>query len=702
MTSPSRASPAAGQPLSLTYLRTAASGHHATWVRVAIWIAVIGYAVSLTLQMAGKAHPFPDAFTDLGALVASLAGLAVLRAGRTTAAIVLVTAAVWLELNLSVVFSGMDSGAVAVLPVFVAATGLLLGARSAMVAAGISAVSFPLAVLIGSHARGQSLTTDNIDLIILLGIVLIGMAILVWLFLRSFGTVLDAALASERHLADLFRHAPVGIIAVETGGRVEAVNPAAERLLGAGAAEAVCSTLEELLAPRLLGAPPGVIATLARGDGTSVQVAIRQPDGRTVPVEMTAKAVPGGGGARGIQVLLSDITERLRGEEEQRSLQTQLQHAQKMEAVGRLAGGVAHDFNNLLMAVGASAELLALSEDEETRELAELITKARDRGARLTRQLLTFARKDVAQPRTLAPGDVIHESEPLLRGLAGDRVRLELRVRPSRPIVADPGQFEQVLLNLVANARDAMPDGGVLSVEAGDADDAVAAPTVSIRVRDTGAGMSEATRAHLFEPFFTTKPPDKGTGLGLSTVHGIVTQSGGRVEVESVPGKGSCFTILWPAAPSDAAEERATRRPLATGGAAAGTVLLVEDDDQTRALVRLLLERDGYTVIDAPDGDAALGLAAATPRRIDLVLSDVVMPGISGVELARRLRLARPDIAVLLMSGYLEDPLLDAREAVAQALLLKPFTADELRTRIAGLLAARRTAIAPDAVEPVP
>jgi hypothetical protein len=374
--------------------------------------------------------------------------------------------------------------------------------------------------------------------------------------------------------------------------------------------------------------------------------------------------------------------------EEQRALQEQLQQSQRMEAVGRLAGGVAHDFNNLLTVIGAGAEFLRESPDPDVRALAEEIGAAQERGARLTRQLLAFARRDVIQPRPVDLCTVVQDVEPLLRKLAGAEAPLRLDLAGPAWIVADPGQVEQVLLNLVSNARDAMPGGGPLevAVSTGSTDGGhTPEGFVCLRVRDFGSGMTDEVRRLAFDPFFTTKPRGKGTGLGLPMVHGIVTQNGGRVELDTGPGRGTTVTVLWPETSAPSERAPAALRPSGERVQASGTVLLVEDDEPARGLIRLQLQRAGYRVLEAHDAPTAEAIAGV--ERVDLLLTDVVMPGPSGIDLARRLRAVRPELPVLLMSGYLDDPrVMESGLDPDLRILFKPFRGEELRTQVAEAL----------------
>jgi signal transduction histidine kinase len=381
---------------------------------------------------------------------------------------------------------------------------------------------------------------------------------------------------------------------------------------------------------------------------------------------------------------------------EQRLLEEQLRQAQKMEAVGQLAGGVAHDFNNLLTAIASSADMAVeeLGEPEAVREHLAEIRRATVRAADLTRQLLAFSRRQVLNLESVALADVVHEGERMLRRLIGEPIRLETAIDAEAPPVrADRSQLAQVLMNLAVNARDAMPHGGTLTLATGHR---IVRPADARRqrglspgayslliVRDTGIGMDEATRTRIFEPFFTTKERGKGTGLGLSMVYGIVKQTGGYVHVDTAPGRGTAFTIHLPVAtgPAGAPDQPALRRR--GRGRGTETVLVVEDEDGVRAPVRRILVAHGYRVLEAPDGQVALRIAEEHTGKIDLLLTDVVMPGMNGGELARRLGRLRPGIKVVFMSGYSAEAVATHGElSPGAAFLQKPFSVEELTERL--------------------
>jgi hypothetical protein len=390
----------------------------------------------------------------------------------------------------------------------------------------------------------------------------------------------------------------------------------------------------------------------------------------------------------------TEITERKRLEE-------QLLQSQKMEAVGQLAGGVAHDFNNILTAIVGYTDLLAaeLGANEQQHEDLEEIRKAARRAAALTRQLLAFSRKQVLEPRIIDVNGVVMNLDKMLRSLISENIELKTDLAQNLAAArADPNQIEQVIMNLAINARDAMPDGGTVTIETRNAtlDDAYAAQHVSVipgeyvmlAVSDTGCGMDEKTQSRIFEPFFTTKPAGRGTGLGLSTVYGIVKQTGGNIWLYSEPGKGTTFKIYLPAIaalPEDIGKV-APAEVLARGG---GTVLIVEDDDQLRRLTHRALASQGYTVLEADRGSAALDIARRHKGHIDLLLTDVIMPDTNGRKLAETIRAARPGLRVLYMSGY-PDGAISSHGMLEPgvAYLAKPFTTAAVTRRVREVLEA--------------
>ena len=406
-----------------------------------------------------------------------------------------------------------------------------------------------------------------------------------------------------------------------------------------------------------------------------------------------------------------DVTSGRRAEAALRHSEEQLRQAQKLEAIGRLAGGVAHDFNNILTAVIGYGELLRVrmaALGDHRVEVEEILRSAR-RAAGLTQQLLAFSRQQVLSPRPLDLSVVVGETLGMLHRLIGENVRLRTTLAERLgPVCADPVQIEQVLLNLVINARDAMPDGGEIEIETGDVrleeppdgtiEGMPPGPYVVLTVRDSGVGMDAETQKRVFEPFFTTKTLGKGTGLGLATVYGIVKQSGGWIWLDSAPERGTVVRVCFPRITATADVGTHARIEGAEGGSE--TVLLVEDDDAVRGLAHDVLASGGYRLITARDGAQAIALASQYAGRIDLVLTDVVMPGVSGRETAEWIERARPDIRTLFMSGYTDDTVIRAGGLASGAWFLqKPFSPDELLARVRQALDADSPARTPSAAE---
>ena len=458
--------------------------------------------------------------------------------------------------------------------------------------------------------------------------------------------------------------------------------------------QAVDMLAEALRIPR-----PGALELLRRNglSGNTPRVS-----GETV-AETIELEVEDANFVRSVAQIVTSAVERRRAEDVLREREEQLRQAQKMEAIGQLAGGVAHDFNNLLTVINVHTDLLLAQLDrrDPMREDIEEVARAAARAASLTRQLLAFSRKGVVQPQVLDLVRVVEGVEPMLRRLIGEDVEFRTSVADAvDKVLADEGEIEQVLINLVVNARDAMPQGGVLKVEVGNVlvDDELCAqhpslhpgPSVLLRVSDSGMGMTSETMARAFEPFFTTKEPGRGTGLGLATVYGIVKQANGVITVDSAPGSGTTFCVYLPVA-RDADMSAPLGAERRTGSGQGETILLVEDEDSVRKLARRVLESQGYTVLESINGEDALRLAGDYGGVIDLLLSDVVMPEMGGRLVAERLTAMRPETEVLFMSGYTDDDIL--RRGLlerGQRLLQKPFTATALAHEVRSILDAKR------------
>ena len=491
-------------------------------------------------------------------------------------------------------------------------------------------------------------------------------------------------LARQRRTERLYRsltedaHDIVNLIDRE--GMLRYVSPAAERALGWRPEELIDRSALELIHPE---DARGVASTIGHAlanphQSVSAEFRFRHRDGSWRTFESTGRVLPTTGGSPLLIVVSRDATER-------RELEARLREAQKMESLGRLAGGVAHDFNNLLTAILGSVELLKNELPEGSRERAELdeIASSGERAARLTSQLLAFARRQPIALRVVDLATLVRGMEGLLRRLLRDEIVLELEAGPGPATVRGAAeQLEQVVVNLVVNARDALEHGGRITVATGRAGE-----WVQLSVSDTGAGMSEEVQRRAFEPFFTTKPPGQGTGLGLATCYGIVEQSGGTIVADSAPGRGTTVRILLPFAPAEpAAIEAPAREPRRERR---GTVLLVEDEPAVRRIAMLALRRAGHLVLEAADAPAALRIAEDGAVELDLLVTDVVMPGMGGRALAARLREQRPDLPVLFVSGYTEDEALRREIAALRAAFLpKPFTPDTLRAKVEELLDA--------------
>jgi two-component system cell cycle sensor histidine kinase/response regulator CckA len=468
---------------------------------------------------------------------------------------------------------------------------------------------------------------------------------------------------TNQTLQALIEALPLAVIALDRAGTPTMWNSAAERIFGWKAEEVLGRSYPIVPDDRLEEHRTLFRAALERGEMVAgVETQRVRKDGSLVEVAIWSAPIRDAGGQVRISIdLYADVTER-------RHLEEQLRQAQKMDAVGRLAGGVAHDFNNLLTAIKGFGQLMLddLEPADPLHGYAEQIQQATDRAASLTRQLLTFSRRQVLEPKVLDLNAVVANTNQLLGRLVG--ANIELRIVPDPllgQVKVDPGQVEQMLMNLVVNARDAMPHGGTLTIETRNirvnSEDARLHPGMAVgsyamlAVSDTGCGMDRQTQARIFEPFFTTKDQGKGTGLGLSTVYGIVKQSGGHIWVYSEPGQGSIFKVYLPRVLEQAqapAEEELPALPVSAG---TETVLLVEDEEVVRVLARKVLQKKGYRVLEATNGADALLICRKASERIHLLLTDVVMPGMNGHELATQVVSLRPGIQVLYMSGYAED-----------------------------------------------
>ncbi len=469
-----------------------------------------------------------------------------------------------------------------------------------------------------------------------------------------------------------------------------AVNDAAIRHYGYSREEFLAMTIKDI---RPAEDVPQLLADVVGGGGPGSHAPRtwrhQRSDGTIIDVEVTAGRIDFEG-RRAALVVAHDVSERKR-------LERRLADAEKMEAIGRLAGGVAHDFNNLLTVIAGYAEIL-LARDGDSEELTE-IARAAGQAASLTRQLLAFSRRQVLHPKVVDLNEIVAGMETMLHRIIGDDVSVGIKLATDlSPVEADRAQIERVILNLAANARDAMPSGGALTIEtanvevdaeqvASHGDEGITGPHVLLAVSDTGHGMDEDVSKHLFEPFFTTKGAGTGTGLGLATVFGVVKQSGGGIYVYSEPGRGSTFKIYLPVAVASANAGEPAIEPDPEGGTE--TIMVVEDDDGVRDLVRLMLESNGYEVLTVRDADEAARVCTERPCAIDLLLTDVMMPEVNGRDLAERLGALAPSMRILFMSGYSDEAV--HRHGVlgeSAAFLEKPFTERTLARKVREVLDA--------------
>ncbi len=500
------------------------------------------------------------------------------------------------------------------------------------------------------------------------------------------------AAADRERLAMAVEQAAGVMMTTDGAGHIAYVNPAFTRIMGYTAAEAIGGTTDLLSGGLDSARLAEMRAALSRGENWEGRLVAHRRDGAEVDLAMSIAPLRDAAGAiTGSVAVARDISR-------ERALEAQLAESQRMEAVGRLAGGIAHDFNNILTAISGFGQLASteVSADDPVAADIDEILKASDRAAVLTRALLAFGRRQVMQPTKVDLNDVVDGLKPMLGVLLGEDI--ELVIRPGSElgmVMIDRGQLEQVVMNLATNARDAMPESGKLTISTANASidaryarshvGAVPGPHVKLSVADTGIGMAPEVMEHAFEPFFTTKARGKGTGLGLSTVIGVVQQSGGTVAVASTPGKGSVFTILLPCVEGGSeATEPTNRENPALGGTE--TILVAEDQEAVRLYIERVLSRAGYRVHAAPNAQEALGIAK-TLAHVDLLFTDMVMPGMGGPELARLLTAIHPDVRTLYASGYSEEALAqDFGKEGRVPYLAKPFTTEAVLARVREVL----------------
>jgi len=653
-------------------------------------VAALGFATAWLLP--GGVGVYLIIYAIFTAL--TLAALASTRRAALRAASACVLLSMFLPITLATaLLGGVESRATMAYPLLIFVAGLIASLRVAIVTALVSSLAILGIALAEAHALLPPAPMGRpLDAWVSFSMIAVAALAVLDVALRGIRGSIDDAEASARALRESIEQSPDGVLAVDDELCVTGINRAGEQLFGRardtliGASLLDAAWLEPEERPRLRE-----LLTSARIDAPSEprEFSISRPDGSTAMAEINARRVEHERSGPAIQLVLRDMTARHRLEHEMRALELERQHAQRLEAIGRLAGGIAHDFNNYLTVIVGSCELLEqqLESDRDAASAVRDITSAAMHSARLTRQLLAFSRRQTLEPRAICANALITRLQPLLQRLLGEQVRIRALGNASPSVVVvDPSQIEVALINLAVNARDAMPHGGDLTLESDRVAlerDAAAAlglapgPYVRIAVSDTGSGIDPTIKDHIFEPFFTTKSHAEGTGIGLATVYGIVAQSGGAIRVESEPGRGARFEILLPAR-----DDRSVEAPDAlqqrSAAAQQGRILLVEDEAPVRQVVSAMLASQGYRVVEAEHGRAALEIIRAGDQRFDAVLSDVVMPELSGPELRDQLARLAPGLPVVLMSGYPEDQLGPADTPPKQPILGKPFDRERL------------------------
>ena len=668
---------------SLSSARILAPDAFRRWVLGGIAVAVIGYATIFGVSIHERGLDVALQSRDFAmVIVCAVAWLIAARRNEVLGCSVALIAT-WLEVETAFIGAPFfPTAGLLILPTLVLAFGLLLGSRVALWVTLITIPTTILTSLTSPVLQQRGVSGEAIYWLAMHVISVLAVWALHALGMVAYQRVFESMEANEQDLADTIRFAPHGILVTTHEGTVVLANPAAEAIL-------------RLSHDRIV--QHAVADVLAQASGLTVPIdSLKRDDtNATLDLELTAAGEPSAHvelswrrmERNRDQYLLRDVSQRARAEEHRREMELQLSHAQRMDAVGRLAGGLSHDFNNILTAVSGSAEMLRIEKNPKERaELVDDIIEARDRGAALTRQLLAFARREVVQPRVIELGSYVRGVERLLQRVAGDRQRLRFELVPGCHVRVDPGQLEQSLMNLVANARDAMPNGGTCTISVSRLSSDSRPTRVLLRVADEGIGMTPEVVARAFEPFFTTKARGQGTGLGLASVHGMAEQSNGTAYISSTPGRGTEVTLELPQV-DEVPTSSTVESMVPLSRAHEHTILVAEDDAGTRRVVDRILRHAGHNVIAVCDGAEAMALVESATVSFDLLVSDVMMPGHTGPELADRMHLVRPETPVLLMTGYAEEQLselLDNRSG--REIITKPFSADAISQRVAALL----------------
>lgn len=660
------------------------------WVMSASLIAAFGYAAmalsTFANQRAGGTHALanmiPASFLCIAAYVAA-------RQGRALTGGALIVVTVWVQTQLSYTYTySVPMPGMLVTPVVVVGTALLVGARWSLVMALVSIVIAWPFTLWSPAMRDTGMTADGAYWLALHSIVVMVAWGLVSMALATIERNFAELRAKEADLRETIRVAPDGILVVDAARTVVMANPAAGVVLGQAPESCEGRSLSEVLDRAGFSSPVPTDALESMPHDARLMWTTQRRSGEELHVELAWGRMAGGRR----QLILHDASERIRTEKARHVMELQLAHKQRLESIGLLAAGIAHDFNNILTVVGGCGEMLQRGTgDASAPILVSEILAAHERGTALTQQLLSFARRDQAQPVVVELSAHIGGLERFLQRVAGEEVRIILRLASEAFIRIDVGQLEQALVNLVSNARDAMPDGGDCVVSVETATDAEGDARVRLSVRDTGIGMDAETIERAFDPFFTTKTRGRGTGLGLAVLHGAVMKAGGRVSIDSVVGRGTTVSLDFPPASQAAVTSAMVDQAGASAPMASGCILVVEDDDATRLVAGRMLTSLGHTVLLASGGEAALRLAHAHRDEVVLLLTDVMMPGMRGPEVALRVLETVPGLPVLFMSGYPGDALSAVPGLRLETdFIPKPFSIDVLERMIGAKLAASR------------
>jgi two-component system cell cycle sensor histidine kinase/response regulator CckA len=658
------------------------------WMHAGIVLVASAYSLVTVSSFIAHGLTRNHLLEPVTAMVSWLA-LLVFRLGRVRLSGAIVVSATWIELTWSMHASphaGYTSLGIYVL--LIVCTGLVLGGRAALLVAGVSWILAPIASATSGRPSlgfGAAVTTNDAVQIWIIFVVQTGVAaLLVRVALLSWSEAAAIRDASRIRYERLFASAEEGLVSLDREGRVVASNPAASRLLSLAPEALAGAKLDEVL--QQMATDASVSGKLENLLQSASALGLDTQAGHRIFVEITNRRPPDSAASESL-VVLREVTPRILAERKEAALTERLNQAQRVETVGRLAGTVAHDFNNILTAVSGCASLLADHGDPEVRTLSAEIEHAADQGAALTRQLLAFSRRDRVSPEIQDVSRIVREAEPLLRRLLGDRHQLVVDAEEGARALVDRGQMQQVLVNLVANAREAMTESGTVHLRvlaAGDSESI--GRQVLLEIADSGGGMGPEVQDRIFEPFFTTKPNGRGTGLGLATVQGIVETWNGAISVDTAPGRGSIFRIAIPGKdPAESGSEATSVALPALGHDEA--ILVVEDEEAVRRLISRVLERAGFrvVVVERPEHAAAI----AAEEQVDFLLTDVQMPGLTGPQVRVLVEQRRPGIPVLYISGWIE-PSQAGQLGPDVNVLLKPFHPDALVRRIRSLLDARR------------